>query len=121
MTAGRAVAKSGGRAGDLDAMAMALSPETNRLAWERLKAGDRRVLSRESYTPQGQRTFDEIVRRLSHEKAFRTTAERYLSDFERQIAEAAQRDPTGTLERSYRDAETGRVYLMLAHALGRLD
>ena len=45
---------------------------------------------------------------------------RYLTDFERIIAESDARDPSGRLSHGQLISDTGRVYLFLAHAAGRL-
>ena len=47
-------------------------------------------------------------------------AERYLADFERLLRDAEQKDPTGRTAQGHLTAETGRVYLLFAHASGRL-
>jgi hypothetical protein len=43
-----------------------------------------------------------------------------MGDFERLLGEAEQADPDGRMMQTYLTSETGRVYLLLAHASGRL-
>ena len=43
-----------------------------------------------------------------------------LVDFERLLVEAEQKDPSGRTAQSYIVSDSGRVYLFLAHASGRL-
>ncbi len=48
------------------------------------------------------------------------TIMQYVTDFERIITESDTKDPTGRLTHSHMISDTGRVYLFLAHAAGRL-
>ena len=78
------------------------------------------VLGRHLYNPDGQMTFDEISRRYDRDTDFRATVDRYIADFERLLREAEQNDPEGRMLQNYMTSETGRVYLLLGHASGRL-
>jgi hypothetical protein len=78
------------------------------------------VLGRHIYSHEGQITFDEISRRYDRDPEFRGTVDRYIGDFERLLGEAEQSDPEGRMLQNYLTSETGRVYLVLAHASGRL-
>jgi hypothetical protein len=88
--------------------------------WQRFRAGERGVLGRHLYSLDGQATFDEISRRYDRDQDFRATVDRYIGDFERLLNEAEQNDPDGRMLQNYMTSETGRVYLLLAHASGRL-
>jgi hypothetical protein len=78
------------------------------------------VLGRHLYSTDGQSTFDEISRRYDRDGEFRANVDRYMSDFERLLGDAEQADPDGRMMQTYLTSETGRVYLLLAHASGRL-
>ncbi|HKA99294.1 MAG TPA: hypothetical protein VKD02_00815, partial [Methyloceanibacter sp.] len=104
----------------LDEIARAIDYRTATEFWQRFRAGDRSVLGRQIYNPDGQATFDEIARRYGHENEFRLTVDRYIADFERLLGEAEARDPAGSMLQNYLTSESGRVYLLLAHASGRL-
>ena len=86
--------------------------------WQRFRAGERGVLGRHLYNHDGQATFDEIGRRYDRDGDFRATVDRYMGDFERLLGEAEQTDPDGRMLQNYLTSETGRVYLLLAHASG---
>lgn len=101
-------------------IAQALDPDTAAAVWQRYRSGERGLFTRQLYTIEGQTTFDEISRRMAQDAGFRAMAERYLADFERLLREADQKDPSGRLVQNHLVAETGRVYLLLAHASGRL-
>lgn len=104
----------------LDEIAQAIDASTAANAWSRYRNGERGVFTRQIYTRQGQLTFDEITRKLRTDTGFRAMADRYLADFERLLREADQKDPTGRTAQGHLTAETGRVYLLFAHASGRL-
>ena len=105
---------------DLGQIAEAIDASAAANAWSRYRSGERGVFTRQIYTRQGQLTFDEITRKLRTEQGFRSMAERYLADFERHLRDADLKDPTGRAAQAHLAAETGRVYLLFAHASGRL-
>jgi hypothetical protein len=104
----------------LDEIARAIDHRTAAEVWQRFRAGERGVLGRHIYSLDGQTTFDEISRRYDREGEFRVTVDRYIGDFERLLGDAEQSDPDGRMLQSYLTSENGRVYLLLAHASGRL-
>ena len=114
-------AQQGGNQGlRLDEIARAIDHRTAAEVWQRFRAGERGVLGRHLYSLDGQATFDEISRRYDRDGDFRATVDRYIGDFERLLREAEQNDPEGRVMQNYMTSETGRVYLLLAHASGRL-
>jgi hypothetical protein len=104
----------------MDAIARAIDHGTAAELWQRYKSGERGFIDRSIYTLDGRATFDEIRQRYSRNPEFRDTVNRYLTDFERLLKEAEKREPGGRLVQNYLTSETGRVYLLLAHASGRL-
>jgi hypothetical protein len=102
----------------LDEIARAIDRRTADEVWQRFRAGERGVLGRHLYSVDGQQTFDEISQRYDRDGEFRATVDRYIGDFERLLRDAEQSDPS--VMQSYMSSETGRVYLLLAHASGRL-
>jgi hypothetical protein len=118
----RNAAPTGGAQGlRLDEIARAIDTRTAAEVWQRFRAGERGVLGRHLYSVDGQTTFDEISRRYDGDSEFRGTVDRYMGDFERLLGEAEQADPQGRrMMQNYLTSETGRVYLLLAHASGRL-
>jgi hypothetical protein len=104
----------------LDEIARAIDYRTAADVWQRFRSGERGVLGRHIYSLDGQATFDEVSRRYEREGDFRMTVDRYIGDFERLLGEAEASDPQGHMLNSYLTSESGRVYLLLAHASGRL-
>lgn len=90
-------------------------------AWDRFRRGERGAFTRQLYTPEGQRTFEEVGLRYRTDAAFRDTVNRYTQEFERLLAEVSRDDRDGSVSRTYLASETGKVYTLLAHASGRLD
>jgi hypothetical protein len=114
-----AQASSGGQL-RLDEIARAIDYRTAVDVWQRFRTGERGVLGRHIYSAEGQATFDEVARRYDREADFRGTVDRYIGDFERLLGEAEASDPEGRMLQNYLTSESGRVYLLLAHASGRL-
>ncbi|MEM8743385.1 MAG: hypothetical protein AAGF14_01985 [Pseudomonadota bacterium] len=105
----------------LNDIASAIDQNTASAVWQRFRRGERDIFSRQLYTSQGQATFDEITGRYQRDAAFRATVDRYIGDFERLLSDAERKGQNGQAIDNYLVSETGRVYLMLAHASGRLQ
>ncbi|WP_119060744.1 hypothetical protein [Dichotomicrobium thermohalophilum] len=102
-------------------IADAVDQDTVVEVWKRYHRGDRSVISRDVYNRQGQSTFDQVQRRYRNDSAFRHIADRYMADFEKVLKDASQAGQDSKALQNYLVSETGKIYLMLAHASGRLD
>ncbi|MGE3626689.1 MAG: hypothetical protein AB7G34_10000 [Hyphomicrobiales bacterium] len=102
-------------------IASAIDDRTAAEIWEHIRRGEANRISPHMYGHQGQATFQEITRRYRGDAQFRTTVDRYMGDFERLLQDAEARGRGGEALQNYLTSETGRVYLMLAHASGRLN
>ncbi|MGE0282295.1 MAG: kinesin, partial [Rhizobiaceae bacterium] len=96
------------RAIDVDTLSEMLDRRTN---------GETDVFSRRLYTLKGQQTFDDLQRKFKLDADFHAAVNRYVDDFERRLS-SASRDENATRRAFLSDA--GKVYVMLAHAAGRL-
>ena len=105
----------------VEVIARALDPATASAIWSRLRTGQRGIMVRSIYTPEGRTAFDEISRRYTSNSTFQNTVTRYLNDFEHILRETERRDPSGRLTQHQLVSETGRVYLVLAHASGQIS
>jgi hypothetical protein len=105
---------------NIAAMARALDATTASAIWSRFRTGQRGVMVRSIYTAEGRIAFDEVQRRYRAETAFRQTVDSYMQDFEQLLRDADHRDTTGRTAQTYIISDSGRVYLFLAHASGRL-
>ena len=106
---------------DVGMIARAIDPATASAIWNRLRAGQRNVMVRSIYAGDTRNIFDQVASRVKTDGELSQTVMRYLGDFERIIKEADGRDPSGRLAHTHLVSDTGRVYLFLAHAAGRVS
>ena len=102
-------------------LARALDADNHAELWERYKKGERNVFTRRLYSLRSQKMFEEIVKRYRQEPEFRSDVDRYIKDFERLLDAVSENDPDNKIVDAYLSSETGKVYLMLAHASGRVS
>lgn len=105
---------------NIQAMANALDPNTAASVWARLGDGQANVMSRSFYSGEGQRLFDQFASQLRTDPTLQQTVDRFLADFDRIRRDTEANDPTGAMSKSQLLSDTGRVYLFLAHARGRI-
>lgn len=102
-------------------MSRAVDQATASAIWNRIRAGQRNVMVRSIYAPEARAAFDTVSSRVKTDRELAQTVMRYLSDFETIIKDADARDPTGRTAHKNLISDTGRVYLFLAHAAGRIN
>lgn len=105
---------------DVSIISRAIDPATASALWNRIRGGQRNVMVRSIYANDVREVFDQIASRIKVDAELAQTVQRYLSDFERVIRDADQRDPSGRMAHAHLVSDTGRVYLFLAHASGRI-
>jgi len=64
--------------------------------------------------------FDEISARYRTDMDFRRVVDRFLVDFEWLVRDIESKDASGRSVQNHLISDSGRVYLFLAHASGRL-
>lgn len=106
---------------DIQRMARALDPASASMLWGRLGAGQRGIMVRSIYTPDGRALFDEVVDRYRTDPGFRQSVQGYLGDFERLLQDSENQDSSGRTAQGHLVSELGRVYLFLGHASGRIS
>jgi hypothetical protein len=104
----------------IDVIARALDPATTAALWQRIAAGQRGVMVRSIYTPEGRAIFDDLSVRYRVDGDLQRTINHYLIDFENIRRDAEQRDPSGRAINAHLLSDMGRVYLFLAHVSGRI-
>ncbi|HEX2843033.1 hypothetical protein [Hyphomicrobium sp.] len=104
----------------IDVIARALDPATTAALWQRIGAGQRGVMVRSIYTPEGRAIFDDLSLRYRTDPDLQRTVNHYLVDFENIRRDAEQRDPSGRAVSGHLLSDMGRVYLFLAHVSGRI-
>jgi len=104
----------------IDVIARSLDPATTAALWQRIASGQRGVMVRSIYTPEGRAIFDDLHGRYHIDGELQRTINHYLIDFENIRRDAEQRDPSGRAVNAHLLSDMGRVYLFLAHVSGRI-
>ncbi|MEX0840393.1 MAG: hypothetical protein WD034_12750 [Parvibaculum sp.] len=102
---------------DLDA-ALEQSPPAE--LWQRYQAGERNVFTRRLYNLAGRELYDRIAAKYRKDGEFRTHVDRFTTTFESLLGAATARDRDNILVQTYLTSDTGKVYLMLGQATGKL-
>jgi hypothetical protein len=103
---------------DLEAIGTEAAPGNE--DWKRYLAGDRAVFARKLAETIDDGAIDRITKLYREDERFHDAADSYIREFEALLTRARENDSGGILASSILSADTGKIYLAMAYALGRL-
>ena len=89
--------------------------------WREFHAGDQSVFLRKILKNLDRHQMQAIRARYEEDGQFRDYVNRYLAEFETLLNQARAADRADVLTGTFTSAEVGKLYLVLARSLGRLE
>ena len=87
----------------------------------RYRNGERNVFARRLASILGAEHVRMIAGKYQEDREFRDTVDRYIQQFEALLEQTAKSDRENVLVETYLTSQTGKVYVTLASAIGRLS
>ncbi|MCK5167387.1 MAG: hypothetical protein KAQ66_08710, partial [Rhodospirillaceae bacterium] len=87
--------------------------------WRRFNKGEKGIFVRKMLGFKERNTFAAIKNMYQEDGEFRDYVGRYVTEFDNMIEKARERDHDGVLEATFLSSDMGKLYMVLARALGR--
>jgi hypothetical protein len=98
-----------------------LDSEKTQKMWPKFAKGDRGIFVRGILSEDEREARDVIQSKYERDDDFRKYVSRYIEHFEKLLTEANESDPENLLSSTFLSADVGKLYLLLARAVGRLN
>jgi len=104
----------------IDLIRLMDSAKTQKL-WPKFAKGDRGIFVRGLIADDEKDARDVIRGKYEGDENFRKYVTRYIEHFEKLLNEANESDPENLLSSTFLSADVGKLYLLLARSVGRLN
>jgi hypothetical protein len=98
-----------------------LDTDKSQSLWAKFAKGDRSIFVRGMLSEDERAARAVIKSKFEGDEEFRRYVSRYLDHFEKLLSEANESDPESVLSSTFLSADVGKLYLLLARAVGRLN
>ena len=98
-----------------------MDSEKSQKLWSKYSKGDRGIFVRGIISDDERQARTVISTKYEDDDEFRRYVQRYLDHFEKLLSEASESDPDNLLSSTFLSADVGKLYLLLARAVGRLN
>ena len=98
-----------------------MDAEKSQKLWPKYSKGDRGIFVRGMISDDERQARTVISAKYEDDEEFRRYVQRYLDHFEKLLSEANESDPENLLSSTFLSADVGKLYLLLARAVGRLN
>jgi len=87
--------------------------------WRRYRDGDRAIFARRLFRSKDEFVVPALQQRYEQDERFKDMVDRYVDKFEDLFGRAGIADPDSVLSATFITADIGKLYLVMAHSLGR--
>tara|TARA_X000000950_G_scaffold282198_2_gene380580 strand:- start:859 stop:3075 length:2217 start_codon:yes stop_codon:yes gene_type:complete len=105
---------------DYEKLSMLLPNRQPSEIWEAYYNGSSEVISEKDYSRAGRKLFNLFKSRYSENKSFRSLINKYLKSFEEIISNHQRKNNEDEISQ-FLDSESGVLFILISHSIGKLD